>query len=315
MESPFTPLSLLNSSSSSSSTQSSSVPSSPLTPLPSGTSFTHILGQGRVNQLGGVFINGRPLPHNVRVKIIEMASAGVKPCQISRQLRVSHGAVSKILNRFAETGSVCPGQMGGTRSRLPVEAVDSQLSLIVDANPTATPCELRSLLIKTEACNRANAPSVSAINRYLRSRTARRERKAAARLSHSIDSILGLDKEDGRSSSSDEDSFDTRRNRTNFSPQQLDMLEAAFNANSYPDPSTRDELVRTTNISEEKIMTWFSNRRARCRKNLPFLQHLLLPGLAAAAAAAAPFNTELSSSMTPGSLLSSSTNFLFPLLP
>lgn len=110
--------------------------------------FFFMSGQGRMNQLGGVFINGRPLPNHIRLKIVEMAAAGVRPCVISRQLRVSHGCVSKILNRYQETGSIRPGVIGGSKPRVATPDVERRIEEYKKANPAMFSWEIRDKLVK-----------------------------------------------------------------------------------------------------------------------------------------------------------------------
>jgi paired box protein 3/7 len=106
------------------------------------------IGQGRVNQLGGVFINGRPLPNHIRLKIVELAAAGVRPCVISRQLRVSHGCVSKILNRYQETGSIRPGVIGGSKPKVTSDDIEKKIDDYRRENPNIFSWEIRDKLIK-----------------------------------------------------------------------------------------------------------------------------------------------------------------------
>lgn len=47
------------------------------------------VGHSGVNQLGGLFVNGRPLPNSTRQKIVELAHSGARPCDISRTLQVN----------------------------------------------------------------------------------------------------------------------------------------------------------------------------------------------------------------------------------
>lgn len=130
--------------------------------------FDRRAGQGRVNQLGGMFINGRPLPTHSRLKIIEMAAAGERPCNISRRLRISHGCVSKILNRYEETGSFRPGVIGGSKPKNTSPQIEAKIREIRKIHSNISTEQIREKLIQMGICDKNSAPSLSSINRLCR---------------------------------------------------------------------------------------------------------------------------------------------------
>ncbi|KAA0724891.1 Paired box protein [Triplophysa tibetana] len=139
--------------------------------------FTAMHRHGGVNQLGGMFVNGRPLPDVVRQRIVELAHQGVRPCDISRQLRVSHGCVSKILGRYGsrflryyETGSIKPGVIGGSKPKVATPKVVDKIADYKRQNPTMFAWEIRDRLLADGICDNDTVPSVSSINRIIRTK-------------------------------------------------------------------------------------------------------------------------------------------------
>ncbi|KAI0989294.1 hypothetical protein GJ496_005642 [Pomphorhynchus laevis] len=125
---------------------------------------------GEFNQLGGIFVNGRPLPLHIRMQIVELGKLGTRTCDISRQLRVSHGCVSKILNRYRETGSIDPGTIGGSKPRVTTPSIVAKIRQYKRENPGIYAWRIREKLQEDGVCSAYNVPSTSSVSRILRNK-------------------------------------------------------------------------------------------------------------------------------------------------
>ncbi|KAA8583752.1 hypothetical protein FQN60_014960 [Etheostoma spectabile] len=102
--------------------------------LPCAAVVSHA-GHGGVNQLGGVFVNGRPLPD------------------------------VKAFQRYYETGSIKPGVIGGSKPKVATPKVVDKIADYKRQNPTMFAWEIRDRLLAEGVCDNDTVPSVSSINR------------------------------------------------------------------------------------------------------------------------------------------------------
>ena len=92
-----------------------------------------------------------------------------------------------MLYRYYETGSIKPGIIGGSKPKVATPKVVNKIEDYKNENPSIFAWEIRDRLLQDGVCDKNNVPSVSSINRIVRTRATE---KAKARHQRSFVNVL-----------------------------------------------------------------------------------------------------------------------------
>uniref|UniRef100_A0A8V0XXN4 Paired box protein Pax-6 n=1 Tax=Gallus gallus TaxID=9031 RepID=A0A8V0XXN4_CHICK len=203
---------------------------------------------------GGSTPTAAPSPRAKGTASSNWRRTAVRSTDISRSLQVSNGCVSKILSRYYRTGSVGPKRLGGWKRRAVPPHVEERIAQLKRERPSVFAWEIRRQLHVEGGGGKRGTPSLPF--------TPPPPSQPPSQLQNP-----GPPQGPPRGPPQGPPPRRSRqRSRTVLSQQQCKALEEEFQRGQYPDSSTRRRLAATTQLPDTTIQVWFSNRRAKWRR-------------------------------------------------
>uniref|UniRef100_A0A2K6T2Z3 Paired box 4 n=1 Tax=Saimiri boliviensis boliviensis TaxID=39432 RepID=A0A2K6T2Z3_SAIBB len=201
------------------------------------------------------------------------------PVPASHLPQVSNGCVSKILGRYYRTGVLEPKGIGGSKPRLATPPVVARIAQLKGECPALFAWEIQRQLCAEGLCTQDKTPSVSSINRVLRALQENQGLPWAQFRSPVVSAPALPTPHSGSETPRGPHPGTSHRNRTIFSPGQAEALEKEFQRGQYPDSVARGKLAAATSLPEDTVRVWFSNRRAKWRRQEKLKWEMQLPGV------------------------------------
>ena len=130
--------------------------------------WIHWIKDAGVNVLGGVFKHSKPIPKEVREKIVQLAIQGVRNEQIARDLKITDGCICGILKKYYQTGSIEPTIRKNKGRNVLTPLVMHAIHKYKSENPAISARQIGNNLLNDTVCDGKNVPSISSINNWTR---------------------------------------------------------------------------------------------------------------------------------------------------